>query len=214
NLDVWNLEESSPNAAEAVAEELKNAYGLDFGHAAAEPESADGKQSCTLLWNKATVDVVEEQWGEPIETWLRAKSPDFDDLGLGGFEAVHGRIFDRYPALFRVTAKEPTGTGRFTFYLVPVHLKAMGEGSLRRKMASKILAAAIQKKIEDGAAADWVIGGDFNAELATTDFDNLVTGGMVPLSAEDEQAGAFSYVKGPKSLIDHIFLSPNLARRF
>src|SRR5262249_15088033 len=28
NLDVWNLEESSPNAAEAVAQELKHAYGL------------------------------------------------------------------------------------------------------------------------------------------------------------------------------------------
>src|SRR5206468_1421154 len=26
-----------------------------------------------------------------------------------------------------------------------------------------------------------------------------------------EQSGAFSYIKSPKSLIDHIFLSPNLA---
>jgi hypothetical protein len=147
NLDVWSLEESSPNAAEAVAQELKHAYGREFGYAAAEPESTDGKQSCTLLWNKATVDVVEEEWGEPIETWLRARSPDFDDLGLGGFEAVHGRIFDRYPALFKVTAKQQTEAERFTFYLVPVHLKAMEEGSLRRKMASKILATAIQKKI-------------------------------------------------------------------
>jgi DNA/RNA endonuclease G (NUC1)/V8-like Glu-specific endopeptidase len=214
NLDVWSLEESSPNAAAEVARELKEAYGLDFGHAAAEPESADGKQSCTLLWNKETVDVVPEEWGEPIETWLQARSPDFDDLGLGGFEAVHGKIFDRYPALFKVTAKQPTAGGTFVFYLVPVHLKAMDEGSLRRKMASKILAAAIQKKIEGGAAADWVIGGDFNAALATEDFANLVSGGLVPVSAEDEQGGAFSYIKRPKSLIDHIFLSPNLARRY
>jgi V8-like Glu-specific endopeptidase len=214
NLDVWSLEESSPNAAEAVAREFLQAYGLDFGHAAAEPESEDGKQSCSLLWNKASVDVVEEPWGEPVETWLQARSPDFDDLGLGGFEAVHGKIFDRYPSLFKVTAKQATDAGRFTFYLVSVHLKAMGEGSLRRKMASKVLAAAIQKKIEGGAATDWVIGGDFNAELATTDFDNLVSGGMVPVSAEDEQGGAFSYIKGPQSLIDHIFLSPNLAKRY
>src|SRR5262249_17238766 len=77
-----------------------------------------------------------------------------------------------------------------------------------------ILAEAIKKKIEDGAGADWLIGGDFNAELDTGDFNNLSAGGMVPASAGDEQAGAFSYVKGPRSLIDHIFLSPNLAQRF
>jgi hypothetical protein len=36
----------------------------------------------------------------------------------------------------------------------------------------------------------------------------------VPLSADDEAGGAFSYVKRPKSLIDHIFLSKNLARTY
>src|SRR5262249_43067560 len=66
NLDGWSLEESSPNAAAALAGELKDTYGLNFGHAAAEPASSDGKQSCTLLWNQDTVDVVEEEWGKPI----------------------------------------------------------------------------------------------------------------------------------------------------
>ena len=37
---------------------------------------------------------------------------------------------------------------------------------------------------------------------------------MVPLSAEDAAGGAFSYIKGPRSLIDHIFVSPNLAARY
>jgi hypothetical protein len=32
------------------------------------------------------------------------------------------------------------------------------------------------------------------------------------MSAADEKAGAFSYIKAPHSLIDHIFLSPNLVR--
>src|SRR5207248_6733731 len=112
----------------------------------------------------------------------------------------------------------PTGqpvNGRpFSFHLVPVHLKAMGEGGLRRRMASKILAAAVRKKTAEGAGGDWVIGGDFNAELATEDFEPLSESGMVALSAEDEAGGAFSYIKGPRSLIDHIFLSPNLADRF
>ena len=85
---------------------------------------------------------------------------------------------------------------------------------MRRKMASKILAAAVEKKIEEGADADFIIGGDANAELGSGDFDNLTGGGLTAISAADEQGGAFSYIKRPKSLIDHIFLSPNLARRF
>jgi hypothetical protein len=92
------LEESSENGANAVAAELKETYGQTFGILAAEPGVEGGKQSCTLLWNKATADVTAEQWGEPIETWLHARSTEFDELGLVGFEAIHGKIFDRYPA--------------------------------------------------------------------------------------------------------------------
>jgi hypothetical protein len=33
------------------------------------------------------------------------------------------------------------------------------------------------------------------------------------MSAQDEDAGAFSYIKSPKSLIDHVFLSPNLSKQ-
>ena len=215
NLDVWALEESSEEAAKAVAAELQETYGQTFDVLAAEPGVEGGKQSCTILWNTETVDVAREAWGEPIETWLKTRSTDFDDLGLGGFEAVHGKIFDRYPALFKVTSKLPGADGRrLDFFLVALHLKAMNEGSMRRKMASKILAAAVEKKIEDGADADFIVGGDANAELGSGDFDNLTGGGLTAISAADEQGGAFSYIKRPKSLIDHIFLSPNLARRF
>jgi V8-like Glu-specific endopeptidase/endonuclease/exonuclease/phosphatase family metal-dependent hydrolase len=208
-LDVWSLEESSPNAAEALVNELNTNFGLNFAYLAAEPDSDDGKQSCTILWNKDTAEVVAESWGEPIETWIKVKSTDFDSLGL---EAVHGKVFDRYPRLFRVKS---VGNGGIDFYLVAIHLKAKDEGSLRRQMASKILAAAVHKKIEQGADADWVIGGDFNANLASQDFDALQSGGLVPISASDEGNGEISYVKAPfKSMIDHIFLSPNLAQQY
>jgi hypothetical protein len=60
--------------------------------------------------------------------------------------------------------------------------------------------------------SNWIVGGDYNAPLASEDFEAMISGGMTPLSAEDEQGGAFSYVKGPKSLIDHVFLSANLAQ--
>jgi endonuclease/exonuclease/phosphatase (EEP) superfamily protein YafD len=61
-----------------------------------------------------------------------------------------------------------------------------------------------------GNDADWIVGGDFNAELATGDFAALIES-MVPISAQDEGEGAMTYLKSPRSLIDHLFVSPNLA---
>ena len=81
-------------------------------------------------------------------------------------------------------------------------------------MASKILAVAIDKRIKEGWDEDWILGGDFNATLASEDFDTLIGADMAPLSAQDEAGGAFSYIKRPNSLIDHIFLSPNLAKSY
>jgi len=37
---------------------------------------------------------------------------------------------------------------------------------------------------------------------------------MTAISAEDKTRCAFSYIKQPRSLIDHIFLSPNLTRTY
>ncbi|RBP39671.1 V8-like Glu-specific endopeptidase [Roseimicrobium gellanilyticum] len=208
-LDVWCLEESSPNGVQAVVEVLKDTYGLNFEWGAAEPDSADGKQSCTMLWNASTVTGEKVEWGEPIETWLNTHSRDFDDLGL---EAVHGRIFDRYPALFRFRTVQEVRPGHtLDFHVIPLHLKAMDEGSPRRRMASKIIAAAINRRIQDGIGTDYIVGGDLNAEIASEDFAALSEGGLVPISARDERDGAFTYLKQPHlSLIDHIYLSPNL----
>lgn len=212
NLDIWALEESSPAAAEALVERLNNHYGLDFAFIAAEPAASERRQTCTVLWNRRTVDVRQEPWGEPIETWLRANSRDFDDLAL---EAIEGKIFDRYPALLWFQSRRRRGQVPFNSYLVPVHLKAMAEGSKRRRMASEILAAAVHKKIEAGADADWIIGGDFNAELASDDFRKLADGKFTPLTAADADQGAFTYLKRPyRSLIDHIFVSKNLATTY
>jgi hypothetical protein len=82
-------------------------------------------------------------------------------------------------------------------------------------MATKILAAAVNRMIEKGADRDWVIGGDFNAELGSGDFAPLDRKDFVPISAEDEGNGAITYIKGRfKSQIDHIYLSPNMARQY
>lgn len=217
NLDIWALVESSPNATRALVKRLDEDFGLKFDAAFSEPSSADGKQSTTVIWNTRTVKGERVEWPGEIDSWFKISSKghqpgDFADLGL---EAVDGKIFDRYPGLFRFkAANREEGQDPFDFFLIPLHLKAMAEGSKRRQLASEILAAAINSAKAELGDEDWVIGGDFNAELATGDFQALTDKGLMPISAADETAGAFSYLKSPKSLIDHVFLSANLSRTF
>lgn len=208
NLDIWALIESSPEAAEALVARLHDKFGLDFGVAHSEPTAPSSKQSTSMIWNKATVDGERLDWDERIESWLDLRSQNFSDDML---EAVHGKVFDRYPGLFRFKVKNT----KFDFLTVPLHLKAMGEGSLRRQIASKILAAAVARMVENGADQDWILLGDLNAEIASNDFGSLAGRGLVPLSAEDEGNQSFTYLKSPyKSMIDHVYVSPNLAKRY
>lgn len=209
NLDVWSLEETSPQSIEALIEHLADKYSLSFKWLPSEPGASANKQTTSVIWNTKTVTCEAEEWPSEVREWLDVDSRDFDDLDL---ESIEGKVFPRRPRLFRVTTVN-RGTGNeYSFYLVSLHLKAMGEGKKRRRMAAQILAAVVRTMIEKyGKGQDWILGGDYNAELNTGDFDALTSHGMVPISEKDEGEGAFSYVKGPKSLIDHIFLSPNLA---
>ncbi|MDC0672907.1 trypsin-like peptidase domain-containing protein [Nannocystis radixulma] len=210
NLDVWALSESSFAATEALVEHLRTRYKAVFEFAASEPNAGAGKQALTVMWNPRTVKGEKLEWPAELEEWFAVRSEDFDELAL---ESVDGKVFDRYPALYQFSVRNRDRSDAFVFNLVPVHLKARDEGSKRRQMASKILAAAVQRMIDGhGAPHDWLIGGDFNATLASEDFAALSGSGMVPLSVQDEEEGGFSYVARPKSLIDHIFVSPNLAR--
>lgn len=210
NLDIWALSESSPTAAQELVDTLKEQFKLEYAVAHSEPNAGTGKQSTSVLWNTKTVTGKRLDWPADIAEWFTIDSRDFDDSVL---EAVHGRVFDRYPGLFQFNVLNSNKS--LDFYLVPLHLKAMDEGSLRRGMATKILAAAVNRMIEKGADRDWVIGGDFNAELGSGDFAPLDRKDFIPISAEDEGNGAITYIKGRfKSQIDHIYLSPNMARQY
>ncbi|MBI5368961.1 MAG: trypsin-like peptidase domain-containing protein [Planctomycetes bacterium] len=210
NLDIWGFSETSREATEALRDYLNAQGGQRFECAFSEPDAPPDKQTNTVLWNARTVKGERREWPPDIHQWFGVKSQNFDDLNL---EGVEGDVFPRYPGLFHFAMEGQSKA--FDFHLVPLHLKAMADGSKRRRMASAILAAAIQKMISEGkAGTDWVVGGDLNAELATGDFQKLLDRGNVAISAEDEGAGSFSYIKSPKSLIDHIFLSPNLARSY
>lgn len=207
NLDIWVFVESSLEATEALSEYLKSHFETDDWGVLASQDAPSERQITTVMWNKRTVDVSAKNWPEKVERWFQVDSRQFDELGL---EAIHGKVFDRYPALYEVATKIRGNT--LTFNLVPIHLKAMGEGSLRRQMAARLLAEAVAELASDpGFDTDWIIGGDANATLASGDFDALTSTGLTALTAQDAQDAQITYVKAPfKSLIDHIFISPNL----
>lgn len=207
NFDIWALSEVSRDAVEALQSVLKRDYNQQYDAAFSEPNSSSGKQATAVIWRPNVVIGEPIQWPSEIEKLFRLDSRD--DLP---FEAVHGKIFNRYPGLFKFKLK--SDKKNFDFFLVPLHFKAKSEGSLRRRLASKLLTYSIDLMINKYAKDnDWVLLGDFNATLASNDLQPLTQGGFQALSAEDENNGAFTYLKSPyKSLIDHIFLSENMSK--
>lgn len=207
NLDIWALSEVSRDAIEALLKTLQQKYNQKFEAGYSEPDSGSGKQATAVIWRPNVVKGERVEWPEDIHKLFKLHSRD--DLP---FEAVHGKIFNRYPGLFRFSFAATNKP--FDFFLVPLHLKAKGEGSLRRRLASKVLSHAVEQMIDKhGSDEDWVLLGDLNAPLASNDFDNLTDAGFTPLSATDEDAGAITYLKAPYySLIDNIFLSSNMSK--
>ncbi|TWA53191.1 N-acetylmuramoyl-L-alanine amidase [Azospirillum baldaniorum] len=212
-LDIWALVETSPKATEALVRRIEEKFGLRLECLHSEPRAPTSKQTTSVLWNPATVDGTLERWPPELEELFALRSEDFD-LGPEAAKPKPGKIFDRHPGLFRFQPRQQSGALP-DFYLVPVHLKAMEEGWERRRMASQILAHAVQHMVDQHHAdADWIIGGDFNAELESGDFGALTKARFVPLSAQDEAEGALTYLKSPRSLIEHVFLSPNMSRLY
>lgn len=203
NLDLWGLSEISQPAIEALVERVELLFGQRYAYALSEPKAPPSKQSTAMIWRSTVLKGERVEWPAEIEPLFRQRSDD-PDLQV---EAVHGRIFDRYPGLYRFETLKPMSTYRF--FVVPLHLKAMEEGSLRRRLAARILARAVEA-LTATEALDVILGGDMNAPLASGDFKALEDAGFAILGAQDEREGAFSYVKAPKSAIDNIFLSPSM----
>jgi len=208
NLDIWALSEVSPLAVEALLDVLRKKFKQEFEAAYSEPDAGTGKQSTAIIWRPTVVECTREDWPDDLDALIRADSRD-DDLP---FEAVHGKIFNRYPGLFRIKLKSEEND--FNFYLVPLHLKAKSEGNLRRELASKVLSFAVEQMINvHNKDNDWIILGDVNSTLKSGNFAALEDGGFTPLGAADEDNGAFTYLKAPyKSMIDNIFVSDSMSR--
>lgn len=203
NLDAWGLSEISPAAVKALVARIEEIYGDRYECDFSEPEASDGRQSTAMIWKKSSLLGEVVAWPSNVEPLFHARS---DDPEIGP-EAVHGRVFDRYPGLFRFRTSGEMPP--YAFYVVPLHLKAMDEGSLRRRLAARILTRAVED-LSGETGYDIILGGDMNAPLATNDFKRIEQAGFTILGAQDENEGAFTYLKSPNSAIDNIFLSPGM----
>lgn len=203
NLDAWGLSEVSPPAVKALVDRIKALYGETYDYELSEPNAAPGRQSTAMIWRASSLQGERKNWPGALDKLLRQRSDDPDLVT----EAVHGKIFDRYPGLFEFRTRG--GLPDYRFFAVPLHLKAMDEGSLRRRLASRLLARAVEE-VTAVDPVDVILGGDVNAPLASGDFTAIGEAGFSVLGAQDEREGAFSYIKSPKSLIDNIFLSPSM----
>ena len=214
NFDVWALGETTVDAVRLLVERLHRDYDLDFGCGFAEPDAPAGTLQIGVLWNLTSAVCETVAWPAELDEWFRVETEQFDGLRD---EAVHGRIFERYPGLFRCrsTNRQPDADP-FAFVLMPLQLPPARERSARTHMAAKILAAAVQR-MQTAGESDWIVGGDYAAEQATQEFRGILRSSLVTLSAGEEgdsSIGAISYLKSPNSLIDNIFLSRNLGRTF
>lgn len=204
NLDVWSFAQASPAACRALVKVLNERYKLPYEAAFTDPNAAGDQRSMGLIWNTQTIEGTRIPWPADVEEWFDVRSTQFAELML---ESVQGKVFDNYPGVFKFVAKgRPSGAAPFALFLVPLQLEQVSEGSLRRRTAAKILAAAIKKAIAAGARGDWMIGGDFNVQLATADFQKMLGPDLTALGAEDEGAGMVAYLKNPTSLVNHIFV--------
>jgi hypothetical protein len=88
--------------------------------------------------------------------------------------------------------------------------------SARRDWAAPAFPGAAIPRMESrhGVADDWVVGGNFNAALATDDCRELLAGAVMPVGAADSAGRAVCYLKRPQSPLDRVLLSQNLRQTY
>ena len=210
-MDAYVLANVSLSAIERLASHLDERYGLAFAFAPVDAHVPAGRPTNVVLWNSLTLTRVECDWPEKVEPWFGV---NLSDLRGNPTDAVGGRVFEHYPARFRFHALQRDGIGEpFAFNLVPLYAPALADGASRREEIAKIVSVAVAETIAQNGGEDWIVGGDFNEASFVRQMATL-TDRVLPLGGEDEDGCAFAYLKGADSLIEHLFVSPNLSKHY
>lgn len=199
NLDAWGLADVSPDGVRTLVARIEDIYGERYQCDFSEPDAVGGTPSTAMIWKKSSLVGEAMAWPSNVAPLLRERGD--------GYEAERSPLFEHYPGLFRFrTAGDMPA---YTFHIIPLHLKAMDEGSLRRRLASRILARAVED-LSGEAGSDVIFGGEVTAPLAPEDFRRIEQAGFIVVGAQDEGDGAITYIKSPDSAVDNVFLSPGM----
>ncbi len=214
NLDIWVLSEASAAAGRALCERIRADFGLDFALiTAAGPDAAIDQRTTAVIYNTATVSGQRVDWPPDVAAWFRVDSQQFDALRRS---TVPGPVFDDTPGVFSFSVgnRVSAGFAPFDIRLISLQASAGGRGQQRRRLAAKIVAAAVATLKDQGHGSDWILGGNFDAAEAAATFGDRFAGSMAALAAAAEPQGAVGYLRSSESLTYRILLSPNLARTF
>lgn len=189
NLEAVGLPIASEENIVVLAALIEALYGDRYGYSMATVPGGTGR-SAAMLWKKSSLR------GETVP-WPNGLEPLFARTDL----------FDQYPGLFflRTTDWLPP----YSFLIAPLMFKTMDNGSRRKQLAARLLARSLEETAF-GEGYDVILGGDMFAPLAPEDFRDSEAAGYALLGAQDERRGTVSYLRGPKSQVKHVFLSPGM----
>lgn len=203
NMDVWCLTDVPPAIVTQLVEHLGRKFGEQFSHLYGSPDADRLQLTTAIIWRKTSIACRAQAWpAEMARLWTQ---PVPDPSG----NATSGQAFRAAPPLFEV--RSHLSASRRVARLVPVSLRDLGGDEYRRRIASKLIAMAIDKTLtrgDAGPADDWIIGGDQRPPLAPDDSADFKASGYATVGLRSKtHGGTLTYLRGAQTLIETIFIT-------
>ncbi|WP_171053944.1 trypsin-like serine peptidase [Arenibacterium halophilum] len=200
NQDIWCLTDVSPLMVGDIVAGLSDRFGEEFAILFSEDGASQLRLATAVIWRPGTASCTKEDWPAAVAgAWTRPV-PDIE----GG-----GGIFQSPPARYRIGSPSRPDVG---INLVPVSIRPLRSDELRRRLASKLLARAVDLTITaTSGTSDWIIGGTFEPPLADEESAALQARDYEVMSAADKRrGGAVNFLRARTSGIGNIFVTADL----
>ena len=208
NLDIWRLSGITETVANSLAKTLASQFGEEYDYAMAGCSRDSPEAATTLIWRTQGIRGERLRWPDRIERlW------DCDRSAILGSADPGGRLFDEPPGLFKFTKADGRDEA-FEFLALPLDLNREAKSGDLGHLRAELVALAVRQAFEaDTRDLDWFLGWNVTGGAAGAEVAGLRENGFVPMSAESAHSCGFSYLKGRTSLVDNLYLSPNVSSR-
>lgn len=200
NQDLWCLTDVPPSAVTRILKGLRERFGEEFEAEYSEPDAQSRQLATAVIWRPGTISCKRVEWPAAMAgAWTRVVRELQNQ----------GPIFQAPPGLFQVAS---AGDDARLVNIVPISLRALRSDEVRRRLASRLLAHAIDLAIEEKNCVDWLVGGDFEPPLSNRDCGALQHRNYEQMAASDKGRGsAVSYLRSPGSGIRNILVTSDLS---